>query len=651
MHDHTIERSTGTAARGYSRALFHAGAAAALLLLLETVASVDIRRREMLGIYAAVLGFAMLYARPQLKQLPFRAVAALVATFAVSLGLVLAAASQADERQMVLVDGLLPTLSGWAALLVLLRAADAPVVTRLRVWRLKPGHLALLLSGTALLLTLTHALAVGRWAAFGDETIYLVQSRWMSLSALTWTVDPEIADFFRARKIDHIDGRMYGMYPPGWPALLAVFRAVGLEWWSGIILGTASVALIYFIALRAVGRTAAVMAAVLLATSQQFLIAHAGYMAHPASIAATLGAVLCLLEADARPSLRPFLWPLAGVLLGFVVTARPLTGLTLGVSVGLWMMLRMRGRPLRDHAVLGCFVALGGLLPAALLLAHNHHLYGDAFGLGYSAMGGSVYDLGFGPRGISVILEDLQRGPLTSMHTPQRAVSDLLRRLTGMNTAYVPIGMLLPLAGLAVGLSLRLRWSHVAAFVVLPLVHMLYWFSGLRLYTELLPFVLLGVAAILAGLRRSRPQLALALFATLIAASSIMSLPWPRRDHDDGRRWSEYGYTSDVPVPMAALVRADSLGRAHNGVVLFVSERTRYDTLLGALYLFNGDGLDGHVLSPVTWATATRSWPSGCPGGPPSSSARARRAACRSSVSCLPTPGPGGLSGAPSREA
>jgi hypothetical protein len=125
---------------------------------------------------------------------------------------------------------------------------------------------------------------------------------------------------------------------------------------------------------------------------------------------------------------------------------------------------------------------------------------------------------------------------------------------------------------------------------------MLYWFSGLRLYTELLPFVLLGVAAILAGLRRSRPQLALALFATLIAASSIMSLPWTRRDHDDGRRWSEYGYTSDVPVPMAALVRADSLGRAHNGVVLFVSERTRYDTLLGALYLFNGDGLDGHVL-------------------------------------------------------
>jgi hypothetical protein len=573
----------------------HVLAATLLLLILEFVSTVDLSRWYMLAIYGITVGGATWYARPILRDLSKRALATLAGAFAVSMGLVVVAAVLSNDPRVVIVDSLFPTLSGWAAALTLLpvsRSTRESPARELEGW----GLLAVLL-GAGSLLGATHWISVEHWAAFGDETIYLAQSRWMDWSHIGWPMEPELADFFRNRRAEYGNGQIFTMYPPGWPALLALFRSAGLEWWSVVILGTVSVGLAYAIAARVHSCAAAVMAATLLATSQQFLMAHAGYMSHAASICASLAAMLLLLVAEQqRGTGRLPTWVMAGACLGFVVTTRPLTGLALGSSIALWALLRLE---YRNSATLARFFSgliAGGLIPGALLLAHNVAVYGDMLTVGYSAVSGDVYDLGYGARGVTTLDENLVRVPVVSEFTPRRAMWHLFERLAGVNIAFVPIGLLLPIAAVAVALGIRIDWRTVAIFLLLPLAHLLYWYGGLRLYVELLPFVLIGLAVILAELRRARQGLAQAAFGTLITGSLLMMLPWPRGDHQDARRWSQSSYSRDMPVTLETMARADSLGAVHGSVLLFVRDRSGFDNLFTTLFMFNGEEFEGPVL-------------------------------------------------------
>jgi 4-amino-4-deoxy-L-arabinose transferase-like glycosyltransferase len=412
-------------------------------------------------------------------------------------------------------------------------------------------------------------------------------------------VDSAIADFFRVRKADYLNGHIYGMYPPGWPAILALFRGVGLEWWATIVLGATSVWLTLRIATRLHGATGGIAAVLLLATSQVFLIAHAGNMAHAAIICATLGAALCILAgADPAARHRRWLWLAAGALLGYAVAVRPLSGLALGASVALWMLLRVRRDAPRLVPTFMICLTLGGLVPGALLIAHNVIVYGDPLAVGYSVMGGAAYDLGFGQRGVTVLNEQLQRVPATSAFTPTDALAALLRRLVGMNTVFLPIGMLLPVVAAAGALGVRTRWSVVWLFASLPLVHLLYWYDGLRLYSELLPFLLIGVAGLIAGTREVRPQFARALLGTLIVASLIMSLPWrPAAGGGGSRYWSNTTYGGGLPPRSGTMNATDSLIRAHGRVLFFVRDDSRYDNFIGGLYWYNGTGFDGPAIT------------------------------------------------------
>src|SRR6185503_180745 len=151
-------------------------------------------------------------------------------------------------------------------------------------------------------------------------------------------------------------------YPPGWPAMLAAFRYAGLEWWTSVIIGTVSVWLTYLIGARLKGPRVGAIAATLLATSQVFLMNLAGYMSHGAVIVGLLGATWAMLVGiEHRGWQRAVPWICAGMLLGFTVTVRPLTGLGIGLSLGLWMLARtwLRDRP--AVFILAACVAIGGV--------------------------------------------------------------------------------------------------------------------------------------------------------------------------------------------------------------------------------------------------------------------------------------------------
>lgn len=566
---------------------------------LEAATQLPLRIRWLLLTYVAAFGvLAVLRHRLLLARGPLRNAAALA--FLVSIVPVFAQAVMGHpDPGLAVLEDLIPTLIGWSVFLVLLPLADdsdAPTTVIPPEWRPSRPAAAGFLVASFILLTIVHALATGDKAVVSDEAVYLTQSRWITMSSWTWRIDPDLAPFFIFRKVDHLDGQLFGMYPPGWPALLALFRLVGLEWWSSVILGMVSVALIYFVGKRLGSARAGAVAALLLATSPFYLVTHAGYMAHASTICALLAATLCLLAGiDARGGRRMALFVGAGLLLGYVVTVRPLTGVVIGVSIGVWMLSRAWTVDRKVPLVLAACVAVGGVPPAAFLFSHNLSVFGDPLTLAYSVMHPGMYDLGFGRRGFRVLDQNQNWVTGGTQFGPGQGLARMTWRLLALNTTFVPVGMLAPIVASAVALGYRIRWGLVALFALLPLTLFFYWGPSLRQYSELFPFLILGAAFMLVHIADQRPRLAAGLLALVLAAHVMLGVPWPQ---GAGRRhmpWATSDYAG-VPGRKANFAIVDSLARVHGRVLLFSREASRFDNQIDELYQYNGSGFDGPVV-------------------------------------------------------
>lgn len=594
-----VDSATASVPRHAGVDIPRAAAAILLVLGLEALTLLGLRNRVVVGLSAATLaGVVMLSWRVLRENVAPRVLGMAVAVSALLIALPMVLPAR-DAAQAML-DELLPTIIGWTAFAVLAGVRDESSTPWRVSWTMSRARMAALLAATFALLVTAHALAVGRWAIIDDEVVYVVQSAWMRLPQLTWSVDPAIADFFRMRKIGWANGHFVPMYPPGWPALLALFRAVGLQWWASIVLGTTTVWLVYKIGERVQGAVMGGVAAILCATSQVFLLHHAGYMSHAATMCSLLGATLCLLVGErASGRTRVVAWIVAGGLLGYAVTVRPLTGIALGTSIGLWMMLRLRRELPGVLPTLAIAIAIGGCVPGILFAIYNVQVFGHPLTVGYSFLNGHLYDLGFGTRGFDALGPDLQPVPRTTNFTPMIALRDLVHRLTALNTTFIPVGMLLPTAVLAVSNGYRIAWSRVAAFALIPFAYFFYWWGGLRVYTELLPFLMLGVASMIVAIGARRPRLAGSLIAVLIGTQAILALPWPVARADSHRPWSagvENGYGGAAPGRFATFNVADSIAKANGKILLFASEKDVVDNFIVRLYWFNQDRLDGPVL-------------------------------------------------------
>ena len=574
--------------------------AALTVLLLEGSSLLPLRTRYSLAVHLLVLLVAAVMRRDWLRRPPLRTPVALA--FAVSVGLpLLAAFLPQEDRIGELLDILRPTLTGWVAFLVIVplffeRDPPPPEHAPTPSWPVSVASLGAVLA----LLAVAHSLAVGKLAIISDEATYLVQARWMSLQSVGWQLPADLAPHFLMRKVGYVDGQMVGMYPPGWPALLAVFGAVGLEWWSGVILGTASVWLIWSLGRQLIGPEAGWLAAVVLATSQVFLVAHAGYMAHAPMMFAMLGASWCLVHGlAANGRARILWWVCAGVLLGYALTVRPLTGLTLGISVGILALWQARRVATMAPIHLALCVAAGAALPGALIVLHNLSVFARPLALGYQVLHPGLYDLGFGLRGFNVLDDGARWQPMTFAFPATDGARALLQRLARMNTTFVPVGLLLPFIAGAVALGARVRWLTVGLFGLLPLAHVFYWADMLRLYWELLPFVILWLASLLASVDVKAPRAAASMAALIVASQLIVALPWPAKSGENHRPWSaglDHSYGRVAPGRWATLHKAVELAEEHRQVLLFTREQSQYDNLMDRLYAFNGDRFDGPIL-------------------------------------------------------
>lgn len=367
-----------------------------------------------------------------------------------------------------------------------------------------------------------------------DATYYYLAGRALSHGDFAFAVPGPVASFAGRFLLAAPNGQQLGvLFPPGYPAALALAMKLGVPLALGPALAAALVFVTYRLA-KSVGAndTVALAAAALSVLSAALRYHTADTMSHGLSALLLAGALAASFEQSSRAS------ALAGVLSGFALATRPVTGI---VALG-GAAFVLRKKPMQ----LALFVA--ALLPGVLLLAlQQRALTGSFFGstqLTYYARADGppgCFRYGFGA-GIGCLFEhgDYVRARLPNGYGLGAALATTWRRLLvhGLDVAnFWPLALGVPLGAWLMRHDERVRLLSgvVVAGVV---VYAPFYFEGsfpgggARFFADLLPIehVLLAVALTRLRITRFALPVALAGFA-LHTSAQHRSL----RDREGGR--------------------------------------------------------------------------------------------------------------------
>lgn len=332
-----------------------------------------------------------------------------------------------------------------------------------------------------------------------DEIVYQFQAGVLADGAL-WAQEalPRAAHHYIF--VVSEEGRRFGVFPNGWPAVLALGTLLGLPWLVNPLLHACAVVLGSVLGHRLGSRPLALVAAPLLALSPGLVLHGASRMSH--ALCAVL--VLAALVAAAGPPGR-VRGLLVGLALGGLALARPMDGLVAALVVAAWVVLRDRRR------ALAWWPALLPMAGAVLLTAvQNQLLTGSStlfaadyyFGLGRPAIPNPAFryepgcnSLGFGP----LVGCEPSHGSLG--HTPSKALANIWFQLRLAGPMWLGSWALFPLAVIG-ALSKNGRKVGVlgaALWLGLALGYGLYWYVGVclgpRFHHSAAPLVVLAVAA------------------------------------------------------------------------------------------------------------------------------------------------------------
>ncbi len=471
-------------------------------------------------------------------------------------------------------------------------------------------RLFLLLIALFVALTGIHFAIRDRYAVVVDEVLYLLQGKLLLEPAYTRAIDPSVASFFVTRQSYVLDGRLNGQYPPGWPLFLALFEALGLRWFTPICLGLLAVTFVYLLGKQLRSPDVGLLAAALLSTSFWFLYSSSTYYSHSLSMALALAAAWHLLRAERQPSLRRLLWwAVAGIELATAMVTRPLTGIALTSSLWIWIVLRGTVHGL-DIVKMTFAVCLGSVAPLLFLLHYNHMATGSPLLFGYHVANGPLHDLGFGQRGMIVYGAAGDPTALVETFTPALAALHLSTTLRSVSVEFVPAFIIAPLLVLALRYKVSIHWRSASAFLVLPVLHFFYYFSGSRFYVELLPFLWLATAMVVNDIKTKDGRVGQLLLCFFLTGNVFFSGLWLHEDYVVFReRFKPY---IDVIV---------DLHRQKGNVLVFVKDvpdrvsgiPRGHEVLFEALWWFNVDRFPGSVIVArdlgAQNAELTKRWP------------------------------------------
>lgn len=360
-----------------------------------------------------------------------------------------------------------------------------------------------------------------------DEVIQVWQARVLASGRLFLPV-AEHPEFTSAMHLVDLADKVYGQFPVGGPAMLAIGALVGAEWLVGPVAAAVGVRVFARLLRRIEPNPGTAFAALLLGAFAPFVLFLSGSMMnHVTATTWLLGAALALVIATegATPRWRHAL--LAGLCLGVAATIRPLDAASFALPAAAWLLWRAY----RDRAQVAPLLAsgVGVAVPIAILLAVNATWTGDPFRFGYIELWGVTHELGF------------HEAPWGVAHTPARGVELINLYLLRLQSHFLetPAPALL-FATASLLLVRRLtsfdRWVLTGSALLLG-SYWAYWHDGYylgpRFLLPLAPWLALWTARLPAVLRARgvAPWLRRGVFtagvtALAIGAATLLPIRW-----------------------------------------------------------------------------------------------------------------------------
>jgi hypothetical protein len=322
--------------------------------------------------------------------------------------------------------------------------------------------------------------------------------------------------------VEH-QGRWFGHFPPGWPALLALGELVGTAWLVGPLAGGLAVLAWGLVLRRAEPEPAVRSGALLLFALAPFPAFMAGsVMSHTAALMWPLLALAGWLRLLERPSLATALG--CGAAVGMAAITRPADALAFGIPALIWLAVWWREARANRAALI---LVAGATIPIVGMLIVNAATTGSAWTSGYQLLWGPNVGLGFHP------------APYGPDHTVLRGFELLSLYLLRLNRylfeAPIPSLLLAAVALLAWPGRLDRPNRYLAAAAASCLaVYSAYWhdgfFLGPRFIYPVVPVVALWTARLPAAVGRFGSFARRAAASALaIAAVGALALGIPER--------------------------------------------------------------------------------------------------------------------------
>jgi hypothetical protein len=325
-----------------------------------------------------------------------------------------------------------------------------------------------------------------------DEVIYLYHARYFADGRLTVPA-PAIPEAFSLYMIPYQSPIWYSIFPPGWPAMLAVGVLLGSPWLINPVLAGLNVLLTYLLLKEIYDRRIARIAVLLLCVSPWHVFMAMNFMAHTFTLTcALLGAVSI---TQARKTGKALWGWVGGFAIGVVSLIRPLDGLIVAGLLGLWS-IGFGAKRLKVSSILG--LVFGTIIVASTVLPYNKAITGDPTVFPLTAyyekyFGHNTNALGFGPeRGMGWAIDPYPgHSPLESLINATLNIFSVNVELFGWSTGSLVFMALFLFSG-------EVRRNDCLMLVVVAAIvgaYSLYWFNGgpdfgaRYWYLILIPFV------------------------------------------------------------------------------------------------------------------------------------------------------------------
>jgi len=323
----------------------------------------------------------------------------------------------------------------------------------------------------------------------GDALWCFFQTKIFALGRLSVPA-PVYPEFFWARSIFH-DGRWFSYTSPGHSLVLLPGYLLGATWVLGPVAAVAFVWLAGQLGRTAFGSEGERISLLLVAVSPMAIVLFASQDFHITSL--VFGCLALYLLTRTRAD-----WPVsvaAGLCLGMMFLARPLTAIGFGLPLMVYAVIKLRRR--------SALFFLAGAAMVALHLLYNRHLTGDWLTFPYQLMG-KEHGVGFAPD-FGVATFGLQG------HSPLKTLVNLGYNTFALNLqlfGWLLVSAMFVPFGFSEG-SGRRNWPLWSSAIGLVVAYAFYWFHGTtpwgaKYWSEALPFLVVFTAG---GIRNAGPLL------------------------------------------------------------------------------------------------------------------------------------------------